>query len=65
VKLDLETLIIEYDSIGPTCVRLPEDRPGRSSLNPTIERVLLDSPEVLALCQDADEDEPAEELDFG
>lgn len=64
--LDLETLVIEYDCHGPTCIRLPDDRPGRSSLNPIVERVLLGSDDIAELCLAADEDdEPAEELDFG
>lgn len=61
--LDLDTLLIEYDDVGPTCVRLPTDPAGNSSLHPALELVLLESDELWRLVQDH-EAEPRE-LDFG
>ena len=58
--LDLDTIHIDYTwADGPTCVRLSSDPEHYSSLHPTIEAVLLESPEILELVEAADE-EPTE-----
>jgi len=53
--VDLDTLVIDCDP-HPVCARLPTDKPLNSSLNPIVERVLLDSDDILALC-DAENDQ--------
>jgi hypothetical protein len=48
--VDLDTIQIDCDP-HPICARLKRDRPLHSSLNPIVERVLLESDEVIALCE--------------
>ena len=48
--IDLDTLQVDCDP-HPVCVRLRRDRALCSSLNPTLERVLLDSEELSAICE--------------
>jgi hypothetical protein len=59
--VDLDTLKVDCDP-HPVCVRLKHDRPLCSSLNPTLERVLLDSDELSAICDAYQEDRP--DVDF-
>lgn len=52
--VDLDTLVIDCDP-HPVCARLPTDKPLNSSLNPIVERVLLDSDDIIALCEAEDD----------
>jgi hypothetical protein len=53
--VDLDTLRVDCDP-HPVCVRLRRDKPLCSSLNPTLERVLLDSEELSNICAAYQED---------
>jgi hypothetical protein len=59
--VDLDTVKVDCDP-HPVCVRLRRDKPLCSSLNPTLERVLLDSEELSSIC-DAYRDERSD-VDF-
>jgi hypothetical protein len=58
--VDLDTLRIDCDPY-PVCVRLRRDPIGRSSLNPTVEQVLLASEELAAICEAYNADSTAAE----
>jgi hypothetical protein len=48
--VDLDTILVDCDP-QPLCVRLKRDKPLHSSLNPTVEQVLLNSDEIAAICE--------------
>ena len=58
--LDLGTVVVEYGAEGPIRARLETDRPGESSIHPTVEAAICDSDAIARLCSDDAEDRDVE-----